>query len=282
MRGARDAEHVADDDRTPRDRGLPHRRHRPHALLDRPALLGLEADRKAGTVDEIEDREVKRLREVDEPFHLLARVRGPGAPVEERIARHDGDGPAVDSREPGDDRAPVERSDLDDRSHPVDLARVARDRGAEPVLATVGIVRLRPARGHFVDRRRQVREEPPRTRERLVLGVDRVVDGARAEMDLPAAQLVLGQLLPQALDDRRPGDEHRRLLLHHDRVVRRRQMRGAEAGDRAEPERDARDRAHVVDDPFPARGRGNVRASGRLDRLHGSATARPFDETDQG
>src|SRR5262245_59609989 len=79
MRGARYAEAVAHDDGAPRNRRLPDRRHRTHALLDGPGVLGVEPDQEAGTIDEIEQRQVERLRDVDKALDLLTRVRGPGA-----------------------------------------------------------------------------------------------------------------------------------------------------------------------------------------------------------
>src|SRR5439155_677207 len=119
-----------------------------HALLDRPRALGIEADQEARAVDQIEDGQVERLRGVDEALDLLAGVGRPRAAVEERVAGHDGDRPAVQAREPGDDRAAVERRDLeeragvhdglDDRPHLVRLADVARDRadvGDDPLPA---------------------------------------------------------------------------------------------------------------------------------------------------
>src|SRR5207245_2878468 len=81
--------------------------------------------------------------------------------------------------------------------HLVRLAHVARDRVHQPVHAARGIVLARPARRHLVDGRRQVRQETPHAGERLFFGVDGVVDGARLELDLPAAELVLGELLAE-------------------------------------------------------------------------------------
>ena len=109
VRGAGHAERVPDDDRAPRHRRLPDGRHRAHALLDRPRLLGLEPDEKAGAVDEVDHGQVEGLRDVDEALDLLAGVRRPRAAVVVRIARHQRHRPAVEAREPGDDRAAVER-----------------------------------------------------------------------------------------------------------------------------------------------------------------------------
>ncbi len=182
---------------------------------------------------------MERLRDVEEALDLLAGVGRPGAAVEVRIARHQRHRPAVEPRVAGDDRAAVERRDLEERAlvddrlddapHLVGLARVVRDRLEEPRIAPLRIVAARAARRQVVDRRREVREKAPRALERLFLAVDGVVDGAGLELDLPAAELVLGELLAQALDHRRPGDEERGEVLHHDRVVRGGEVRGAEA-----------------------------------------------------
>src|SRR6185436_10307032 len=214
-----------------------------------------------------------------------------GAAVEVRIARHQRDRPAVKPRVAGDDRAAVERRHLeeralvdnrfDDASHLVRLSLIVRDRLEEPRVAALWIVTAGPARRHVVDRRREVREKAPRAREGFFLAVDGVVDGAGLELDLPAAELVLGELLAEALDHRRAGDEERREILHHDRVVRRGEVGGAEAGDRAEAERHARDRRHVAHDPLPAVDPRHIGAARRLDRLHGAAAAGALDQSDQ-
>src|SRR5207245_7296343 len=151
------------------DRGLPDRGHRANALLDGAGLLGLEADEEAGAVHEIDDRQVERLRQVHEALDLLARGRGPRAAVEERVTRHQRYGPAVEAGEAGDNRAAVERPDLeervavhdrlDDRAHLVRLAGVVWDRFEEPGVAALGIVGPGPALRQLVARRRQGGQE---------------------------------------------------------------------------------------------------------------------------
>src|SRR5262249_52961766 len=58
-----------------------------------------------------------------------------------------------------------------------------------------------------------------------------------AGLDFPAAELLLPDRLAEPRHHRWAGDEHRRTLRHH-RIMARRQLRGAGAGDRAKPERD--------------------------------------------
>src|SRR5208282_6331819 len=81
VHGSGDAETIAHDDGAPRHGGLVDRRHRAHAMTDGGGALGLDADEKAGTVHEIDDRQMKSLRQVDEAHDLLARGGGPGAAV---------------------------------------------------------------------------------------------------------------------------------------------------------------------------------------------------------
>ena len=227
------------------------------------------------------------LRQVDPALHLLAGVRRPRAAVVEGIARHQRHRPAVEPGEPGDDRTAVQRADLeersaihdafDDRAHLVDLPGVARHDVAQPRLAALGVVGLGPPRGQVVDRGRQIGEEAARAGEGVLLRVDGAVHRARPELDPPPAQLVLGELLAEARDDRGSGDEEGGLVLDHDRVVRGGQVRGAEPGHRPEPERHPRDRPHVGHDPFPARHAGDVGAPRGLDGLHRAAAAGTLD-----
>ncbi len=219
MCGAGHAEAVAHDHRAPGNRRLPDGRHRAHALLDRARSLGVEADEEPRAVDQIDHRQMERLREVHEALDLLTGVGRPGAAVEVRIAGHERHRPAVQPCEGRDDRATVERRDLeervavddglDDRAHLVRLADVTRDGVHQPLRTPGGIIGRRPTRWQLVDRRRQIRQEPPCASKGLRLRVDGVVDGARLQLDLPAAELVLAELLSQPLHDRRTGDEER-------------------------------------------------------------------------
>src|SRR4029453_4950645 len=106
VRGTRDAEGVPDDHGAPRHCGLPDGRHRAHALLDRARLLRFEADPETGTVHQVDDGQMERLREVDPALDLLAGVGGPGAAVMERVAGHRRDRPAVETRQPRDTGTP--------------------------------------------------------------------------------------------------------------------------------------------------------------------------------
>ena len=78
---------------------LVDRRERARAVADRAGLLGLDADHEARHVDEMHDRQVERVGEIDEARDLLRRIRGPAAAVEIGIARQHGDRPAVEPRQ---------------------------------------------------------------------------------------------------------------------------------------------------------------------------------------
>src|SRR5438270_248601 len=83
----------------------------------------------------------------------------------------------------------------------------------------------RTPRRHAMHRGGQIRQEAARALERLLLGLHRVVDGACPALDLPAAQLLLAQVLADAGHDRWAGHEHGGRGLGHDRVVAGRQPR---------------------------------------------------------
>src|SRR5689334_9177990 len=80
---------------------------------------------------------MERLGEVDEARDLVARIGGPAAAVEERVAGQHRDRPAVEAGEARHHRAAPHLADLeeaatvdaglDDRADAIDLATVARD-----------------------------------------------------------------------------------------------------------------------------------------------------------
>ena len=107
-------------------------------------------------------------------------------------------------------KLPWSTTRLDDRAHLVDLAAVARDRRQQALVAPSGSSSHRIVGGSVVDRGRQIGQEAARAGERFFLGVGRLVDGAGARLDLPAAQLLLVELLAEPRHHRRAGDEHRR------------------------------------------------------------------------
>ena len=197
-------------------------------------------------------RQMEGLASVDEFGDLARGGRVPGAAVVQRIAGENADRPAVEPRKAGDDGAAEAARDLEERAlvdhrlddapHLVGLLAVARHGGDQAFVAPVRIVPALGARRQIPDRRRQIGQEFARACERLFLAVDGIVDRAGGDLHLVAAELLLGALLAEPVHHRRTGDEHRRVLLHHQRIVAGRQARGAKACDRAEAQRDDGDR----------------------------------------
>ena len=81
MGGTGDTEDPPDEHRAPRHGSLIHRGQRPRTVPDRRGPLGGRPDEEARLVDEVNDREVEGVSEIDEPGDLLGRVRGPGPAV---------------------------------------------------------------------------------------------------------------------------------------------------------------------------------------------------------
>jgi hypothetical protein len=197
---------------------------------------------EARAVAQIDDRQVEGLGEVDKADDLVARVGGPAPAIEERVARHHRHGQAVDAGEPGDDRAaehfahfeeraPVDHG-FDDRAHLVDPAALARDHLKEELLAPFGVVGRLAARRDLVNRWREVREKTPGGGKGFLLAVGRMVDGAAAGLDFPAAQFEpVELLLAERVDHRGPGDEEGGGILGHHRIMARGHARRAKPGD---------------------------------------------------
>ncbi len=266
-------------------------RQRAHAVANGARLLGLHADEEAGAVHQMHHGQVEGLRELYETRELLRRVGRPAAGVDVGVRRRDGDRPAVEAGEAGDQRPAETAADLeeaaaidhrlDDGADLVDLAPVARHRFDQEVLAPVRGILARGARRQLERRRRQVGEEAARPCERLLLALHLVVDGAVGHVDGAAAELLLGHRLAEAGNHRRAGDEHLRPFPHDQRIVAGRHPRRAEPGDRPEREGDHGHRPHVVDDEIPRRIRGYVRVAVALQRAHRAAAAGTLDEADQ-
>ena len=227
VRRAGNAERVAHDHRAPGHARLVDGGHGAHAVADGGGLLRLQPDQEARTVAQIDDRQVEGLGHVDEAHDLGAGVRRPGAAVVVGIARQDRHRQAVEAREAGDHRPPEHLAHLeeralvddcvDDGAHLVDLAPVARDDAEQALLAPVGRIAALGPRRDAVDRRRQVGQEAAGAGERLLLGVDGMIDGAGPALHLPAAELLLAQVLADAGYHGRAGHEHGRGRLGHDR-----------------------------------------------------------------
>ena len=292
MAGGGHAIGAAHDDAAPRHRGLVDGGQRARAVAHDAGPLGLDADLEARDVHQVHHRQVEGLRQVDEARELLGRWAIPAAAVEIRVAGHHGHGPAVDTRQPGDDgaaplaphlqkRALVHQA-FDDGSDLVDLAAVARNGREQPFVAACGIVADLSARGQPVDRRRQVGQEAAHALEGFLLAGHLVVHHAVARMDLAAAQLLLGHVLADARHHRRPGIEQLGRALDHQRVVAGRHARRAHAGHRAQRQRHHGHGGEVFDHLAPdLHGRHAGVALG-LDVAHRAATARAVHQAHHG
>ncbi len=196
---------------------------------------------------------------------------------------------AVEAREPGNRAASVEASELepravvddrlDDRADLVDLAPVAGDGVQERLVAAPRIVvDVRDAGRELVDRRRKVGEKAADARERLGFRRDLVVHRSVARVDRAPAEGLLVDVLSEARDDGRPGDEQLRGSLYHQAVVAGDDAGRAEAGDGTETTRDHGYRRQVRDDVLPARIERYERSPFGLERLHRAAAARSVDQ----
>src|SRR5216683_5413925 len=66
MARARNAKSLAHHDRNPRRRSLEHRVQRAHAATNRSRHLGFAPDEESRLIDKIDDRQMKRVAEVNE------------------------------------------------------------------------------------------------------------------------------------------------------------------------------------------------------------------------
>ena len=85
------------------------------ALADRAGHLVLQPDREAGIVDQVEDRHVEQVADVEVAAQLVAAVGGQGAAV--HVAAVRGDDPqrvAVEADEAGDLVGAPQRPDLEE------------------------------------------------------------------------------------------------------------------------------------------------------------------------
>ena len=159
---------------------------------------------------------------------------------------------------PGDLVGAPQRADLEERvlvGHQPDRAAdverrraLARDQREQLLLAAVGGIGGSSAhRRRLVDARRQVRQEAARLRHRLLLGLGEVVDRAVAAVDVPAAEVLLGDVVAHGVaDDRRTGDEQLGDVAHHHREVAEHGLGRADADDAAEQHVDDRHRGQLL------------------------------------
>ena len=95
---------LAHDHRHLRHGGLGHRGDHLRAVPDDALPLDLAADHEAGHVGEVEQRDVERVAQPDEPGGLVGGVDEQHAALHRRVVGDDADRTAVDAAE-ADDRA---------------------------------------------------------------------------------------------------------------------------------------------------------------------------------
>ena len=207
-----------------------------------------EPDGEAGVVDEVQDRDVEEIAEVEVAGQLAASVRRQRAAVGVLAVRgDDAHGMAVETREPGHLVRSPQRADFEERvpvRHQADgLAHIERGRSLagdqREQFLVAPIRRVVGARGcdwrGLVDARRQVGQESAGQFGGFFLGLREVVHRAVAAVDVPAAEILLGDVVAHGmLDDRRAGDEQLRDVAHHHRKVAEHGLRGADTDDAAE------------------------------------------------
>ena len=291
---ARDAEAAADQNRDPRRGGLIDRDQRACPGANGSRAFGRASDEEARIVDEVHDRNMKCVADVDQPDHFVAGRRIRRAAAVARVVGHHADRVAIEPRQPRYQRTPVVVADFEERvaiedgvqnaADVVGLAPIARDDRDQFVLAPVGGVARRLPRRRLPDARWQVRQEPADRLERFFFARDFVVHcSAAARVDLVAAQFFLADLFADAaLDHRRTGDKKLAGAPHHQRKMRGDHAHRAESGHRSETCADHRHFAQHRGDLVPRRIRGNVRASDLLDGLDAAASARAVDQADHG
>ena len=155
------------------------------------------------------------------------------------------------------------------------MAAIARHDADQLILAPAGVVVGRHPRRHVPHALRQIRQEAPNLRERVVLALGFVVHRtADVRVDFGAAEFFLGQFLAHApFDDRRSRDKQLARPANHHREMRRRHARRAKPRHRAHASRDHR---HLADQFYEHVESGIGRDVGpfhRVERTHAAAAS---------
>ena len=194
-----DAEGLADHDAGERGRQLAQRRERGRPEANRSALLGFLADEEPGTVFEMHDGQMERRSRVQQPDQLAAAIGGPAAAVHVGILGEHRHRPAVEARQPSNDRTSPALPDLeeaaliehrlDDRPHLVDPPWLAGHDRDQFLVTALRAVAAAHALRQLVDVRGQIRQELPCALKRLRLAADHVVDGPVRGVNVGVAEL---------------------------------------------------------------------------------------------
>ena len=200
------------------------------------------------------------------------------------IVGHYADGVAVDSRQPGDAGAAIERGDLeegalvDDRVDRlvavVGAAWVAGDEAAQALVAAVGVVARFGARGQLPDARREVGKPLADLAESVLLAFGEVVDGAALiDVDALVAEVFLADVVAErGADDGRAAGEELADAFDHEGEVGHAGVDGGQPGDGAHDGGDdggGAEQVHI--DGGPGVAVGQVGAADFLEAAHAAA-----------
>ena len=281
---AGDAEDAAHDDGQPGHAAFAGGDHQPCAGALNALLFGFEADHEAGLIGERDQRQVEGVAELDQADHFVAGGDIGRAARVDRVVGHHAHRIAVDPGEAGDAGAPVERSDLEERSliddgvdrlvPVVGAAAVAGHEAAQPLVAAVGVVGGLDARRQFPDVGWQVGEPLADLAEGVFLGFGEVVDGA-ALVDVYAlvAEVLFADVVAQrGADDRRAAGEELADSFDHQGEVGHAGVDGGQPGDRAhDGGDDGRGAQEVHIDSGPSVAIGQVGAADLLEAADAAA-----------
>ena len=228
-------------------------RREPH----RAGGLGAGADHQPGNVVEAHTGEVEGVGHVDEATELLAGGRVEPAPVVLGIGRHDGDRPAAQAGQAGDDRPPEQPRDLEEGALVHDgfydparlehLAGRARDGIGEPVVTPVHRVGALQHGRQLEHRAGEVAEKSADPLEGILLVVGLVGDDTVAGVHGAASELLLRHVFAGVTHEGRTGGKDLRGPPDHHRVVALARLQRTQTGHGSTDHRHHRDGAERGD-----------------------------------
>ena len=245
--------------------------------LDGPRGIVIEADGKAGVVDEVQYRNVEEITESEVTGDLVAAVGGECTAVAvTRVRRNDAHDVATTASEPGHLIGPPVGTDLEERVR-IDnerdgasnverrraISRNESEQFVDPVDPPVG---PRHDRCCVVHARRKIGQKAPGLRNGVLLVLCQVVDRAVPAVDVPTSEFLFRDVLPGGLDhDGRAGDEELCCLAQHHRKVAEYRLRRAETDHAAEQHVDDRYGLELLGVHGRTQMSGQERASGTGD-----------------
>ena len=194
-------------------------------------------------------RQFKHRCEIDETGKFPARICSPAPAIHHRVLRIDRNCHSIEASKPPDNRRTPVFTNLKetalinerrhDASHVVALSRISWHHIDEPLIASSRVIAPIFKRRKFVYGGRQIRQKLQRFFKCLRLGVDRIIDGPIASVNVSVTKFVLRDRSQTSLfDECWSGDHHLRGISNHDRIVRRGCASGSETCHRAQHEGD--------------------------------------------